>query len=163
MCNHTCMCLFKIINLINLLSDWSQTLSGYFCCCRCLFLRQMCTLKIPLPLVQQAQFQYWIFPTMPSVLLLQIQTNSGLLGKKSVLFSASLSLRRRPANLSKPLRYALKFRFLLSKKFVVGKTPEEGLYSCFYGMIKSNSQNFLSWMLKGLIEHKTVNKVWRNS
>lgn len=64
--------------------------------------------------------------------------------KKSVLFSASLSLCRRTANLSKTLRYALEFRFLLSKKFVVGKTPEEGLYSCFYGMINPNSKNFLS-------------------
>lgn len=83
--------------------------------------------------------------------------------KKSVLFSAALSLCRRPVTLSKTHRSALKFRFLLSKKFVVGKTPEEGLYSCFYGMINSNSQNFLSWVLKELIEHKTVNKVWCNS
>lgn len=84
-------------------------------------------------------------------------------GKKSVLFSAALSLCRRPETLSKTLRSAFKFRFLLSKKFVVGKTPEEGLYSCFYGMINSNSQNFLSRVLKELIEHKTVNKVWCNS
>lgn len=157
--HHTWMFLFKIINL---LSDWPQILPAQYVFCLFLWAALLCALTSPLHLVQLLPVS--VVRSFYCVIYSATSHPDGLRisgeKKKCVLFSASLSFCRRQQQI---FQKYLALRFLQSEKVVVGKAPEERLYSCFHGMINANSENFLSWIIKELIERKTVNKVWCNS